>query len=281
MADPHDSYTVQPFPLMRRVVVDTVRMAQRNHVVQGLIEADVTLPRRLLRQHKAHTGESISFTAFIIACLGKAIDEDRMVHAYLDWRERLIVFDEVDVTTSIEVDAGGHKFPVSHILRAANRRTVRSLHDEIRRVQSRPHEEFQTGKAQFLSLFLRLPAFVRDWFYGFLLGNPFLIKRYIGTVQVTAVGMFGNGAGWAIITPIHTLAVAVGGIAERPGLVEGLVEPREVLSLTIAVNHDVVDGAPTARFAARFKELIECAHGLDEFDRGGSERAHAVRPADG
>jgi len=32
---------------------------------------------------------------------------------------------------------------------------------------------------------------------------------------------------------------------------------RECLSLTLSMGHDLIDGAPAARFAAHIKELIE------------------------
>jgi hypothetical protein len=35
--------------------------------------------------------------------------------------------------------------------------------------------------------------------------------------------------------------------------------------MTLCFDHDIIDGAPAARFASRFKELIECGYGLDEF----------------
>jgi hypothetical protein len=57
--------------------------------------------------------------------------------------------------------------------------------------------------------------------------------------------------------------VTVGGIGEKPALVDGRVASREYLSLTISVDHEVVDGAPAARFTQRLKELIESGYGLD------------------
>jgi pyruvate/2-oxoglutarate dehydrogenase complex dihydrolipoamide acyltransferase (E2) component len=42
------------------------------------------------------------------------------------------------------------------------------------------------------------------------------------------------------------------------------IEVREYLSLTITVDHEVIDGAPAARFAARLKELIETGSGILE-----------------
>jgi pyruvate/2-oxoglutarate dehydrogenase complex dihydrolipoamide acyltransferase (E2) component len=58
--------------------------------------------------------------------------------------------------------------------------------------------------------------------------------------------------------------VAVGGIVERPILVDGHIEAHEFLNLTLSFDHDVVDGGPAARFAQRLKELIESCYGLVE-----------------
>jgi len=96
-----------------------------------------------------------------------------------------------------------------------------------------------------------------------VMGRPQWFKRFGGTVAVSAIGMFASGGGWGVPLTPTTLMVTVGGIAERPVLVGGDVETREYLSLTITVDHDIVDGAPAARYARRLCELIEQAAGLD------------------
>jgi pyruvate/2-oxoglutarate dehydrogenase complex dihydrolipoamide acyltransferase (E2) component len=89
-----------------------------------------------------------------------------------------------------------------------------------------------------------------------------LIKEYYGTVLVTSIGMFGEGSGWGIPVPNHTLQLTRGGIFEKPGVVDSRIEVREYLSVTISFDHDIVDGAPAARFTQRLKELIESGFGL-------------------
>jgi len=66
--------------------------------------------------------------------------------------------------------------------------------------------------------------------------------------------------------------VALGGIVEKPGVVDGCIAIREYLDLTLLFDHDVIDGAPAARFTARFQELIESAYGLDETLASGEEK---------
>lgn len=268
MGDNHSAYTLLPFPPERQVIVEGGRIAARRHTVHGLFEVDVTEPRRWILEHKAETGESVSFTAFVIACLGKAIDEDKQIHAYRDWRNRLVLFDDVDVNTAFEIEMQGRKVILPRLVRSANKRTLRDIHDEVRSVKARPE---RTGEYKTL-WFVRLPGFVRDIFYGIVYKKPDLLKRTFGTVGMTAIGMFGKGSGWAIPFGVHTLDVALGGIAEKPGVKDGRIEIREYLCVTLCIDHDVVDGAPAARFASRFKELIQTGYGLCE------QASHEVNP---
>ena len=254
----HDDYQVMPFPLERMVTIQGRRLASRKHTVYALIEVDVTRPRQLIREHKARTGEALSFTAFVIACLGKAIDENKRMHAYRDWRNRLILFDEVDVNTMIEIDSAGRKMVLPHWIRGANQRTFREIHDEIRAVQAKPEQTREFG-VKWLAL---LPQLAWDIFFWAIFKNPHWLKKSYGTVGVTAVGMFGKGIGWAIPFGTHTLDIALGGIGEKPGVVDGRIEIREYLCMTICLDHDIVDGAPAARFTSRLKELIENGNGL-------------------
>jgi pyruvate/2-oxoglutarate dehydrogenase complex dihydrolipoamide acyltransferase (E2) component len=104
-----------------------------------------------------------------------------------------------------------------------------------------------------------------------VLADPGRRRRLTGTVAVTAVGMFGQGVGWAIPLTNYPLCLSIGGISRRPTAVRDedgpearseRIEVREQLSLTMSFDHDVINGAPAARFARRLKELIETGAGL-------------------
>jgi pyruvate/2-oxoglutarate dehydrogenase complex dihydrolipoamide acyltransferase (E2) component len=102
-------------------------------------------------------------------------------------------------------------------------------------------------------------------------------KQSWGTVGVTAVGMFGKGAGWGIPTATPTLMITLGGIGEKPWIIDGQIAIREYLSLTVSFDHDIIDGAPAARFTKRLKDLIESGYGLMEEETSATlteERAH-------
>ena len=240
-------------------MVDGGRMGRQKHTVHGLVEFDVSRARETIRKHKVQTGETLSFSAFVLACLGKAIDMNKHMHAYRSWRNRLIIFDEVDVNTLFEVEIDGKKTIRPHILRGVNKKTFREIHEEIRTFQQ---EHKSSRESKFIEWFVRLPGFARRLFLWVLFKNPQRIKEYYGTVLLTSIGMFGAGGGWGIPVPNHTLQLTLGGIVKKPGILEDRITIREYLSVTISFDHDIIDGAPAARFTQRLKELIESGYGL-------------------
>jgi pyruvate/2-oxoglutarate dehydrogenase complex dihydrolipoamide acyltransferase (E2) component len=241
------------------------------HSIYGLLEVDVTVARQFIAEHKAQTGEALSFTGYLAYCLARAVDEDKSVQAYLKGRKQLVLFDDVDVAMPVERQMGGTRAPMVHIVRRANHKTYQEIHQEIRAVQAEPVPHSK-GFAPGILFFMRLPWPVPQLFGAFLRAvtrrDPARTTvRLAGTVGVTAVGMFGLKSGWGLVPMVQSLGLIVGGIAKKPGIVDGRIEPREMLSLTVAFDHDVVDGAPAARFVKRLVELIESGCGLVAAER--------------
>lgn len=256
-----EGYQVVPFQVMRRFAVDSGRLSRMRNYMIGLLEFDVTDARREIRAHKAATGEAVSFTAFIVHCLAKAVEKHRQVQAMPDWRERLVIFDDVNITVLIEVDTEQGKIPVPYLLRKANHKSVREISNEIRNCQEKPSG---MKEAQFMRYFLRLPWFLRHLCYSMILKNPTRSRNIVCPVLLTAVGMFGEGGGWGIPAGNFSLAVTLGGIATKPGFVNGKLEAREYLCVTLSIDHQAVDGAPAARFAREFRILVEQSIGPEE-----------------
>jgi pyruvate/2-oxoglutarate dehydrogenase complex dihydrolipoamide acyltransferase (E2) component len=226
--------------------------------VHGLIEVDVTRPRQLIRQLRARSGERLSLTGFVAACVARAVAQHPEVHAVRSWRGNLIVFRDVDISLPIEHDVEGLPVGTPYVVRAANRKTLSEIHAEIRAAQAAPPPTHRHHR-----LYARLPGIVRRGFWWVLLRSPIVRKRVSGTVGLTAVGMFGAGGGWGAPLTGYSLQITLGGISERPALAGGRIETREYLGLTITVDHDVIDGAPAARFARTLRRLIEGGEALE------------------
>lgn len=229
----------------------------------GLFEVDVTEARKRLRSYKEQTGESISFTGWIAACVGKSVGEHKQVQALMIGNH-FVIFDDVHINILIETTIEDRPYPINYILKSANEKTVMEINQEIRTVQMKKEKDYTEAKEnRRIKLLLSAPKFLRDFlFWRKVRKNPTFIAKNMGTVAVTSIGQFAKSGGWAIPLGMHALNIAVGGISERPGYVSDRIEKREYLSLTVTLDHDVVDGAPATRFVARLVELLESGYGI-------------------
>jgi len=238
------------------------------HIMYALVEVDVTVTRQFIQDYKARTGEGLSFTGYLISCLAHAVDEDKTVQSYRKGSKQLILFDDVDVGFMIELEKAGKRALTGHVIRAANRKTFWEIHQEIRSVQSSQVASDAEKNSWFRTLMLLpwpIPLLFKALFRMLMRHDPTIVTSLAGTVGISSVGMFGKGhSGWGISGMSHVLDLVVGGSTHRLAEVDGRVEPRQVLNLTIGFDHDVIDGAPAARFTRRLVELIESGYGLGE-----------------
>lgn len=253
-------YRTERFPKSRRIVVDTGRAARRRHPIHGLIEVDITRAYTKM----AETESPPSLTSFVVASTGRAVEAVPHVHALRDLRGRLIIFEDVDINVMIEVELEGRSFPMNHVIRQCNTRTAADIDREIRTIKQLPQSSPTMDMSAKAVTFLRLPAFIRHRLVGLLHRLPHQQRELAGTVGISSVGMFGKGGGWGIGFSVQTLNMIVGGVVERPGLVDGQILPRTYLDLSLTFDHDVVDGAPAARFVSTLRQILESAEVLAE-----------------
>jgi pyruvate/2-oxoglutarate dehydrogenase complex dihydrolipoamide acyltransferase (E2) component len=266
MNNPTNPYDILDLSPERRGMAAYLDLKSGRHVMYALLEVDVTVARRFVEDYKAKTGEALSFTGYLSSCLARAVDEDKSVQAYPKGKKKLVLFEDVDVGLMIEKKVGEKRTLTGHVIRAANRKTFWEIHQEIRAVQTNLVPTSAEEASWFRSALLMpwpLSRLFKALFLMAMRRDPTVVTSMAGTVGISSVGMFGqNHTGWGIATGTHVLDLVVGGIAWKPAGVDGRIELREMLSLTIIFDHDVIDGAPAARFTRRLVELIESGYGL-------------------
>jgi pyruvate dehydrogenase E2 component (dihydrolipoamide acetyltransferase) len=73
---------------------------------------------------------------------------------------------------------------------------------------------------------------------------------------VSALGMFGVDAFTPVINPPNVAILGVGRLRDEIALVDGRVESRRRMTLSLTWDHRVLDGAPAAAFAQRIVTLL-------------------------
>ncbi|MGZ3600903.1 MAG: 2-oxo acid dehydrogenase subunit E2, partial [Ktedonobacterales bacterium] len=78
-----------------------------------------------------------------------------------------------------------------------------------------------------------------------------------GTFSVSNLGMFGVDEFTAIINPPESAILAVGAIVPTPVVRNAQVVVRDLMKVTLSVDHRALDGAVAARFLQELKRLLE------------------------
>lgn len=267
-----NSYTETRFPKSRRAIVDLLEQSLKRHYTPAFIEIDVTKARELLKERKKSGSERISFLSWVVKCTADTVASNKEAHAVRSGRNKIILFDDVDVSVVIEKrpPGGGETLAMPYIVRNANRKSIPEINKELisARSEAITGDDVKLGadkRTEESKLFLSLPKFLRNLiFWNKLEKNAFLVKEKIGTVVVSSVGMFlrDNDYFWGMNRNIFPLSVLLTSLVKKPAVVDDKIVIREFLCATIATQHDMLDGAPFTRFISSLKKRITSAEGL-------------------
>ncbi len=261
------NYEVRKFSRNRKMVFDLVEQSAKKHHVKAVFEADVTIAREFFRKHKKETGEKLSFTGWLIRCIGEAAKEYPEINSIRKGRRKYYVFDDVDIGIVVERNIKGKRVPTKYFMRKVNKKSFREIHDEIRQVQNQKLEGPVLGEVKedkTAHLVVKLPRFIRNIIWWQVNRRPLMRKRHLGAITVSSIGMFAEQGGWGISMSSETTHFMVGGIAKKPGVINDKIEIREYLALTVMIDHFIVDGAPFTRFLQKFLNLLQSGFALDE-----------------
>ncbi len=81
--------------------------------------------------------------------------------------------------------------------------------------------------------------------------------EYSGTFTVSNLGMFGVDSFTSIIVAPQVAVLSVSAVKPTPVVVNHEIVPRQIMSVTIGVDHRAANGAEAAQFLAAFKRLLE------------------------
>ena len=77
-----------------------------------------------------------------------------------------------------------------------------------------------------------------------------------GTITLTNVGVFGVDAGVPILNPGEAAILALGAVRRRPWEFDGAVALRDVVTLSLAFDHRLVDGQAASRYLTAVGEML-------------------------
>ena len=192
------------------------------------VSADLGAALELKARVATETGADLTLTDLIVKAVALGLSEFPGLNSRMT-AEGVLYLEDVNIGVAVTVEDG----IVVPVINGADRLPLPALAREARRITAAARE----GK-----LTTTEPA-------GFTVSN---------------LGMFGIERFTAIINPPETGILAVGGLEKRAVVREDRgICAREMLTMTLSVDHRVIDGALAARFLARVKQLLEDPQALD------------------
>ncbi|MGA3191737.1 MAG: dihydrolipoamide acetyltransferase family protein [Candidatus Bathyarchaeia archaeon] len=209
---------VVPLSGFRKTTAERLSMSFRTAPHSAVVmEVDVSKAMVL------HERLEVSYSTLIVKAAATALTEMPIVNSTLDG-DRIKIFADVNVGVAVAT-ANGLVVPV---IRNADQKMLKDIDVEVVEL---------TEKAQLAKL-------SREEVTG-------------GTFTVTNLGMYGVDFFIPIINPPEAAILAVGRIAEKPTSVNGRVEIKPVMMLSLSYDHRVIDGAPAAEFLRKIKDKLE------------------------
>lgn len=242
----------------RKLAIQGFDLANGGHNFFALMEFDISGLRKQLRQLRAEGKGGSLFAAFLKA-VGTTVDEYPLFNSMIDY-QRTTTFEGVDVAVPVEVSIDGVIQNRQHIIRRITEKSLEEITSEL--AEAKANTEQKTGfidSRAIQSVLCQLPrSWVRLLFRSALKHHSW-VRKLSGTVFVTSVTMYSSLPGFVIpfMGGPKAVSLAFGSVYRKPVAVGDRVEVREVVSVTAVFNHDLIDGAPAARFLNRLRSLIE------------------------
>jgi pyruvate/2-oxoglutarate dehydrogenase complex dihydrolipoamide acyltransferase (E2) component len=248
------------FPGSRIATFDTFAAGLRKHHIAAMLEFDVTESRKKLRDLRKK-GINVTFNAWIIKVVSSVLALHPEACAFLSGKRRLLIFNDINISVIVEKTVGNHKVPIPLVIEKTGEKSTLEI---TREIEDAKKEEMTgggivLGKRTSLSekLYYHLPGFVRRFIWRMLLMNPRYLFKKMGNAIITSVGMMGRINGWFIHKSIHPVSFGIGSVIKKPVVSGNEIMIREILNMTILVDHDVIDGAPMVRMLDDLTRYIE------------------------
>jgi pyruvate dehydrogenase E2 component (dihydrolipoamide acetyltransferase) len=220
------AYEEIPLNNMRKVIARRLTEAKRDipHFYLTLdCELDALLAMRAQLNAREGADYKLSVNDFVIKAV--AIGMRKVPGVNASWGgDKVYQYKDIDVSVAVAIEGG----LITPIVRKADQKGLSTISNEMKDLAKRAKE----GKLK------------PEEFQG-------------GGFSVSNLGMFGIKDFSAVINPPQSCILAVGAGEKRPVVKGEELKVATVMSVTLSVDHRVVDGALGAQFLQEFKKLVE------------------------
>ncbi|CAM4204019.1 dihydrolipoamide acetyltransferase family protein [Lacicoccus alkaliphilus] len=218
-----------PFKGIRKVIAS--RMSESFYTAPHVTmtsEIDMTeaveLRKKLLPVIEESEKVRLSYNEIIIKATASALAQNTNINVSLEDEKEIVYHQEINIGFAVSVQEG----LVVPVLREVDQKGLGRLTKEAKAIAEKAKEGVITSEE--------------------LEGSTFTISN---------LGMFAVDGFSPIINMPNAAILGVGRIQEKPIIVEGQVEIRSMMTLSLSFDHRIINGAPAAQFLTDLKGVLE------------------------
>jgi pyruvate dehydrogenase E2 component (dihydrolipoamide acetyltransferase) len=215
---------VLPFNSLQRTTSKHVLESLQN-TAQVTLHVEVDLTETVKRHDALKTSGNLTYTDILIKVVCGALKQHPLLNAR--WTEEgILLQSDVHMGIAMALEEG-LVVPVVHFV---EQKTLDQIHAEILELTEKARKGALTP--------------------GDIEGGTFTISN-LGKYRITFFT--------PIINSPETAILGVGRIIQKPAIIDGKVESRSMMGLSLTFDHRLVDGAPAAAFLDEVCEILEVA----------------------
>jgi pyruvate dehydrogenase E2 component (dihydrolipoamide acetyltransferase) len=170
-----------------------------------------------------HKSRRISYTALIIKAVASSLEKFPLLNASLEG-ERIIFHQEINIGVLVALEEG----LIVPVVKGANKKSWEEIDKEVKDLAARAK------------------------------GNKLMAEEVVGsTFSISNLGMYDIESFTAIINQPESGILSLGKKREKPVVVRREIVIRPMMSLTLSVDHRLIDGALGAKFLGEVKRILE------------------------
>jgi pyruvate dehydrogenase E2 component (dihydrolipoamide acetyltransferase) len=170
-----------------------------------------------------HKSRRISYTTLIIKAVSSSLEKFPLLNASLEG-EKIIFHQEINIGVLVALGEG----LIVPVVKGANEKSLEEIDKEVKDLAARAK------------------------------GNKLMAEEVVGsTFSISNLGMYDIESFTAIINQPESGILALGKKREKPVVVKGEIVIRPMMSLTLSVDHRLIDGAVGAKFLGEVKRILE------------------------
>lgn len=219
------TYEEEPLSPMRKAIGQRLQESKSfipHFYVEQAVDAEALVT---LREQLAASGIKLTVNDFVLRAAAYTLRQHPEINSgFNSVNQAIIRFKTIDIAIAVSLPSG----LVTPIVRHADYKSIEELSAEIRSLSKR----------------------ARD--------NKLQPQEYRGgSFTISNLGMYGVTNFQAIINPPQAAILAVSAIHDVPVVKEGKVVAGKQLSVTLSVDHRVIDGVAAAQFLKSLKQVLE------------------------